>query len=175
MSSKRKAPEQAPATEKTTKTASSQPAEEKEPKTLNFDDDEVTVYTKWGSDPDALNGKSSDWEVKLVNTTNPATSVKTENVCVLYRVPYNLQWKKPQIQEAVQKVAYGGNVSPVSTAFEPQTASPPARNSRAIACPSVRRRSPRSTPSAPPPSPLKQCVPFSRSCALTGHQRRMNQ
>ena len=82
MSSKRKAPAQAPDTEKTTKTASSQPAEEKEPKTLNFDDDEVTVYTKWGSDPDALNGKSSDWEVKLVNTMNPATSVKTENVCV---------------------------------------------------------------------------------------------
>ena len=113
MSSKRKAQEQAPDTEKTKKTASSLPAEEKAPKTLNFDDDEAPAHPKWGSDPDALNGKSSAWEVKLVNTTNPATSEKTDNVCVLYRLPYNLQWKKPQIQEAVQKVAFGGNVSPL--------------------------------------------------------------
>ena len=91
MSSKRKAQEQAPDTEKTKKTASSLPAEEKAPKTLNFDDDEAPAHPKWGSDPDALNGKSSAWEVKLVNTTNPATSEKTDNVCVLYRLPYNLQ------------------------------------------------------------------------------------
>ena len=115
MSSKRKAQEQAPDTEKTKKTASSLPAEEKAPKTLNFDDDEAPAHPKWGSDPDALNGRSNAWEVKLVNTTNPATSEKTDNVCVLYRLPYNLQWKKPQIQEAVQKVAFGGNVSPVNT------------------------------------------------------------
>ena len=72
------------------------------------------AHLKWGSDPDALNGKSSDWEVKLVNTTNPATMEKTENVCVLYRVLYNLQWKKPQIQQDVQKIAFGGTVGGLS-------------------------------------------------------------
>ena len=125
MSSKRKAPPDAPDTEVTKKTASSPTAEEKAPKTLNFDDDEAPAHPKWGSDPDALNGRSNAWEVKLVNTTNPATSEKTDNVCVLYRVPYNLQSKKHQIQEEVQKVAFGGNVSPVNT--KPLNHEQPAR------------------------------------------------
>ena len=71
MSSKRKAQEQAPDTEKTKKTASSLPAEEKAPKTLNFDDDEAPAHPKWGSDPDALNGKSSAWEVKPCEHDQP--------------------------------------------------------------------------------------------------------
>ena len=142
MSSKRKAPPEAPDTdtELAKKTASSPTAEDKAPKTLNFDDDQPPAHLKWGSDPDALNGKSSDWEVKLVNTTNPATMEKTENVCVLYRVPYNLQWKKPQIQQDVQKIAFGGTVSQVSDKHR-TTNRPPVRHSRAFAGPSVRRRS----------------------------------
>ena len=159
MSSKRKAPEQAPDTEKTNKTASSPPAEEKVLKTLNFDDDEAPAHTKWGSDPDALNGKSSAWEVKLVNTTNPATSEKTENVCVLYRVPYNLQWKKPQIQEAVQKVAFGGNVSPVNT--KPSNHEQPAR----LRATHERSLVPPSADDPPAQRPARHCqVPKGSAC-----------
>ena len=60
---------------------------------------------------------------------------KTENVCVLYRVPYNLQWKKPQIQQDVQKIAFGGTVSQVSDKHR-TTNRPPVRHSRAFAGPS---------------------------------------
>ena len=97
--SKRKAPE-APDTDIAKKNASPAAAEKTETrKELNFviDEDEAPAPPKWGSDPDALNGRSSDWEVKLVNTTNPATWEKTDNVCVLYRVPYALG---PQLEEA---------------------------------------------------------------------------
>ena len=57
MSSKRKVPPDAPDTEVTKKTASSPTAEEKAPKTLNFDDDEAPAHPRGGSDPDALNGR----------------------------------------------------------------------------------------------------------------------
>ena len=46
MSSKRKAPPEAPDTELAKKTASSPTAEDKAPKTLNFDDDQPPAHLK---------------------------------------------------------------------------------------------------------------------------------
>ena len=85
------------------------------PTLLNFDDDTATVAPKFGSDPEALNGDKNELEVKLTNTKNPQTGELSKNVCVLYRVPWRLKSKKDEIQDSLQRLAFGGTVSKVSS------------------------------------------------------------
>ena len=114
---KRKQPEPNTATASRTEAAPSAP----DPLAINFDADAPPEAPKWGSDPDALKGKSSEFMVSLINTKNPATGQTSSNCQVLYCLPFAMNAKQDEITAAVTKVAFGGSCS----AVVPLLTSPP--------------------------------------------------
>ena len=109
MGGKRKAPEPDTGTANRTGASSSAP----DPREINFDDDAPPEAPKWGSDPDALKGPSSQWKLGMINTTNPATGAKTKSCSILHCLPYSMNHKQAEITAAINKVAFGGSCSAV--------------------------------------------------------------
>ena len=106
---KRKQPEPNTATASRTEAAPSAP----DPLAIYFDADAPPEAPKWGSDPDALKGKSSEFLVSLINTKNPTTGQTSSNCQVLYCLPFAMNAKQDEITAAVNKVAFGGSCSAV--------------------------------------------------------------
>ena len=116
--SKRKEPEpETPGTAKKKRSGSaSQVPDPLDPLAISFDDDEAPPAPKWGSDPDALKGPSSQWKIKLINTKNPSNDKLSYNVCVLHCLPFAMNNKQDEITAAANKVAFGGSCSAIAAA-----------------------------------------------------------